>query len=114
MRVCLICEGSYPYVSGGVASWVQMLCSSFSDVEFVICSIATTREEMSELKYPLLNNIKEIRTIYLGDDQFKTQHSRVRLQEDEVEALRQLVLTSAEEINWKKVDFFVIFGIIYV
>ena len=49
MRGCLICEGSYPYVAGGVSSWVQMLCSAFSDVEFVIWSIATTREEMSEL-----------------------------------------------------------------
>ena len=27
MRVCLICEGSYPYVSGGVSNWVQMLCN---------------------------------------------------------------------------------------
>lgn len=36
MQVCLICEGSYPYVPGGVSSWVQMLCSQFQDVEFVV------------------------------------------------------------------------------
>ena len=107
MRVCLICEGSYPYVAGGVSSWVQMLCSAFSDVEFVIWSIATTREEMSELKYKLLDNIKEVRTIYLGDDEFSATHKRVRLTEEEVEALRQMVIPSKEPIDWKKVLYFI-------
>ena len=50
MRVCLICEGSYPYVPGGVSSWVQMLCNQFQDVEFVVWAIATTREEMPEYR----------------------------------------------------------------
>ena len=50
MRVCLICEGSYPYIPGGVSSWVQMLCSQFQDVEFVVWAIATTREEMPEYR----------------------------------------------------------------
>ena len=44
MRICLICEGSYPYVAGGVSGWVQMLTSHFTEHEFVIWSIATTEE----------------------------------------------------------------------
>ena len=64
MRVCLICEGSYPYVVGGVAGWVQMLCKSFKNVEFVIWSIATTREEMSEYKYEIPPNVKEVSPYY--------------------------------------------------
>ncbi|PWX51741.1 hypothetical protein CYK89_15410, partial [Clostridium perfringens] len=24
MKICLIAEGSYPYVTGGVSSWIQM------------------------------------------------------------------------------------------
>ena len=65
MRVCLICEGCYPYIPGGVSSWVQMLCTQFSDVEFVIWSIATNREEMSEVRYEMPENIKELRTVAL-------------------------------------------------
>ena len=30
MRVCLICEGCYPYIPGGVSSCVQMLCTPVS------------------------------------------------------------------------------------
>ena len=70
MRVCLICEGSYPYVAGGVAGWVQMLCLSLKDVEFVIWSIATTKEEMSEYKYQIPSNVVEVKTFYLGEDSF--------------------------------------------
>ncbi|MCW7999872.1 hypothetical protein CFK35_18570, partial [Clostridium sp. cpc1] len=25
MRICIIAEGSYPYVTGGVSSWIQSL-----------------------------------------------------------------------------------------
>ncbi|MBQ4529716.1 MAG: GT4 family glycosyltransferase PelF [Lachnospiraceae bacterium] len=102
MRVCLICEGSYPYVSGGVAGWVQMLCESFGDVEFVIWSIATTREEMSEYKYQLPDNVKEVRTIYLGDDNFQTHYKKVSLKPEETEVLRKLVTNKSNEIDWKK------------
>ena len=79
MKVCMIVEGSYPYVAGGVSSWVQMLLERFSDIDFVIWSIATNREEMSELKYVLPVNVKEIKTIYLNDIKFKTSRSNVRL-----------------------------------
>ena len=102
MRVCLICEGSYPYVMGGVAGWVQMLCKSFEDVEFVIWSIATTREEMSEYKYVLPSNVKEVRTIYLGDGCFQTRYRKVRLSNQETEVLKNLVTGSSNGIDWKK------------
>lgn len=102
MRVCLICEGSYPYVAGGVAGWVQMLCKNFQEVEFVIWSIATTREEMSEYKYELPENVKEVRTIYLGDDTFQSHYKKVSLNAEETEVLRNLVTSGTEEIEWKK------------
>ena len=100
MRVCLICEGSYPYVPGGVSSWVQMLCSQFQDVEFVVWAIATTREEMPEYAYPIPENVKEIRTLYLGDAVFKKSGRKVRLTREEKTALRGLISGSVEAIDW--------------
>ncbi len=35
MKVCLIVEGAYPYVNGGVSSWMQGLMLAMPDVEFV-------------------------------------------------------------------------------
>lgn len=100
MRVCLICEGSYPYVPGGVSSWVQMLCSQFQDVEFVIWAIATTREEMSKYAYRIPENVKEIQTLYLGDVTFKKTGRKVRLTKEEKATLKGLLIGSLDAINW--------------
>lgn len=100
MRVCLICEGSYPYVPGGVSSWVQMLCSQFKDVEFVIWALATTREEMPEHVCPVPDNVKEVRTLYLGDAAFKKSGRKVRLARKEKDALKSLVGGSVDDIDW--------------
>ena len=40
MKVCLIVEGAYPYVNGGVSSWIQQLICSMPEVEFVVQTIA--------------------------------------------------------------------------
>lgn len=39
MRIGLVVEGSYPFVSGGVASWVQMIIQQFKEHEFTIFAI---------------------------------------------------------------------------
>jgi glycosyltransferase involved in cell wall biosynthesis len=104
MKVCIIVEGSYPYVSGGVSSWVQMLLERFDEIDFVIWSIATSREEMSELKYTLPSNVKEIKTIYLNDIKFKTVHSNIKLTSDEHNALKSLVMEkNHQDIQWKSI-----------
>lgn len=100
MRVCLICEGSYPYVPGGVSRWVQMLCSQFQDVEFVVWAIATTREEMPAYKCRIPENVREIHTIYLGDVTFKKTGRKVRLTRMEKETLKGLLVGSVDTINW--------------
>ncbi len=100
MRVCLICEGCYPYVPGGVSGWIQTLCSAFQDVEFVVWALATTREEMSEYSYNIPGNVKEIRTVYLGDEAFRKTHHKVILSEEEKAVLRNLVVESMDKIDW--------------
>jgi glycosyltransferase involved in cell wall biosynthesis len=61
-------------------------------MEFVIWSIATSREEMSEMKYVLPENVKEVRTIYLNDIKFKPVHSNIKLNKKEHEALKSLIM----------------------
>ena len=33
MIVCLIAEGSYPYITGGVSSWINQLMLNMPDCE---------------------------------------------------------------------------------
>ncbi len=106
MRICIICEGCYPYVPGGVSSWIQMLCNHFSDIEFVIWAIATNKKEMSEYKYKVPDNVKEISTIYLGEEQFSHKYKKVSLSIDEKETLKNLVVGVASKIHWEKTLIF--------
>jgi hypothetical protein len=70
-RICLICEGSYPYIAGGVSTWIQMLVEQFPEHDFIIWSIATNRREMGQYQYTLPSNLIDIRTVYLEDHPFQ-------------------------------------------
>ena len=36
MTICLVAEGSYPYVSGGVSGWIQLLVESMPEHDFLL------------------------------------------------------------------------------
>lgn len=107
MKVCLICEGSYPYVSGGVASWIHMLCTEYADIDFTIWSIATTKEDMHEYKYEMPRNIKKIETIYIGEPYHEVKAKKISLSEYDRNTLRMLITSAVDEINWLDVADFI-------
>lgn len=100
MKVCLFCEGCYPYIPGGVSGWVQMLTSQFSDIEFSIVSIATSREEMSEYAYTLPPNVTSVQTLYLADHVFSGKGRKLHLNSQERQVLQSL-FGREEFTNWQ-------------
>ena len=85
MKVCLLTEGSYPYVVGGVASWVQMLMEGQPDVEFVIYSIGAESKDRGHFKYKLPKNCTGVQEVFL--DEILSLPSR---------GMRENVLTEAQ------------------
>ncbi len=67
MKICLLCEGSYPYVQGGVSSWVQQLIQSFPQHEFVLYCINPDSEIKGSYKYELPDNLTGIQDVFLKD-----------------------------------------------
>ena len=65
MKVCMLVEGSYPYVTGGVASWIQMVIQSMPEHEFVVYSIGAEEKQRGEFKYKLPPNLTYIHEIFL-------------------------------------------------
>lgn len=49
MRVCIVAEGCYPFVVGGVSSWVHSLIQLFPETEFVILAIAANRSQRENM-----------------------------------------------------------------
>lgn len=80
MIVCIIAEGSYPYVTGGVSSWIHQLIRSLPEIDFKILSIMPDYEKNLERRYEVPENLKEIKTIYLNDFLKKNQtHKQIKV-----------------------------------
>lgn len=64
--VCLILEGTYPYVTGGVSGWAHGLIREQSHLSFHLCAIVPRDADLS-LKYTLPSNVIGLTTIRLND-----------------------------------------------
>jgi len=65
--ICLLLEGTYPFVTGGVSSWVHQLISSLQEFTFSLVVILPNKKFPQELKYPVPQNVQEIKRVYLHD-----------------------------------------------
>lgn len=65
--ICIIAEGSYPYVVGGVSSWIHQLIKGHPEKDFKILSILPSKKENVEIRYEIPSNLLEVKTIYLAD-----------------------------------------------
>jgi glycosyltransferase involved in cell wall biosynthesis len=100
-----MCEGSYPYVTGGVSSWVHMLITSLKDIEFNIASIVVDREHGGKFKYALPPNLTQIHEYYLLDDDHVRFLKTRRLSKKQKNAFRSFVM--GKDIEWETIfDFF--------
>lgn len=98
MKICIVAEGSYPYVVGGVSTWTHNLIRSFPEHEFVIASILADRSQRGKFQYELPENVQEVHEIYLNDADWKSRkHRKVRLGRKEYQALRSLVMNQGVE-----------------
>lgn len=67
MKICLIVEGCYPYVVGGVSAWVQMLIRQMPEHQFVIVSIGAEHTQRGQFRYELPPNVTELREYFLDE-----------------------------------------------
>ena len=64
IRVCIVLEGSYPYITGGVSAWVHDLIINLPEVDFALFSISPEADQ--ELRYELPANVVDHHDIVLG------------------------------------------------
>lgn len=65
--VMLLLEGTFPYVSGGVSSWVNQMIRAFPDIRFGIVFIGSRRQDYGEMAYALPDNVVHLETHFLYD-----------------------------------------------
>jgi glycosyltransferase involved in cell wall biosynthesis len=62
--ICLVLEGTYPYVQGGVSQWTHELISRMEDYSFHLCTILSPDAE-KDYRYDLPSNVLSVTDIEL-------------------------------------------------
>ncbi|MBI9102860.1 MAG: GT4 family glycosyltransferase PelF [Spirochaetales bacterium] len=65
LRICIVLEGSYPFITGGVSAWVHDLISNLTEIDFVLYTISPEKD--MPLRYTLPENVREHVDIALSD-----------------------------------------------
>lgn len=100
MKICLILEGCYPYVRGGVSSWANDLIKTLSQHEFVLWTIGALRENKGKFLYELPENVVEVREVFLDDalDLRMSNKGELSFTARETEEIQKMI--KSEDPNW--------------
>jgi glycosyltransferase involved in cell wall biosynthesis len=69
--ICLLLEGTFPYVSGGVSSWVNQIIRGFPELTFAIVFLGSREEDYADARYTLPDNVVHLEAHYLHTPQSK-------------------------------------------
>ena len=101
MKIGLVLEGSYPFVSGGVSSWAQMLIENLSDHEFELIVIVPDEEYGNRpYKYTLPPNVSGITVMPLfSSDTGRPPRKSVDLTKQEEHMLLDWQLFKEQDVS---------------
>lgn len=101
MKICMIAEGSYPYITGGVSSWINMIIRAMPEMEFIIFAIAPEEKMRGIFKYEIPSNVIEIHEVFL--DSWKNEpvrkRSNLKFTDKEKLLIKDLILGHAFDWN---------------
>lgn len=104
MKICIVAEGCYPYVVGGVSSWIHSMIETFSDYNFTVLAIVANRSMRGKFVYELPENVSEVHELYLEDYDWRPQNffrkrKSLKLNAQEYDALRSLFVN--HNVQWE-------------
>ncbi|GGF92547.1 GT4 family glycosyltransferase PelF [Paenibacillus abyssi] len=103
MRICMIAEGSYPYITGGVSSWIHSIITSFPEHEFILYTIGAYEKQRGQYKYKLPDNVAGVKETFL--DAYLRESgdwgTRFRLTAEQRRAFFSLLGGDGGKVNWE-------------
>lgn len=101
MRICVILEGCYPYVTGGVSSWMHAYIEAMPQHEFVIWAVGADSSVKGKFKYQLPKNVVEVHEIFLQDAlKLPFKEKKYSFLAEEKKALRDFI--NCDHPDWEK------------
>ncbi len=86
--ICLILEGSYPFVAGGVSSWVHNIIRGLPHLTFTAICILPSEKEPHPYKYDLPPNFLPPQVLYIHDVAQPRRHILSRFGKRHVQEIR--------------------------
>lgn len=65
--VLLVLEGTYPFVRGGVSSWVHQIVTALPELKFALVFLGGAREKYEKVQYTLPPNVVHLEEHYLAE-----------------------------------------------
>jgi len=65
--ICLVLEGTWPYVRGGVSGWIHQMILGLPHVTFSVLFIGSARNAYGARRYAVPDNVVLIEEVYLED-----------------------------------------------
>ncbi|NUT78205.1 GT4 family glycosyltransferase PelF [Pseudomonas sp. C1C7] len=65
--ICLLLEGTWPYVRGGVSSWIHQMILGLPELTFSVMFIGGQRVAYGERRYEVPSNVLHIEEVFLED-----------------------------------------------
>ena len=101
MKICIVAEGCYPYVVGGVSGWIHSMIKAFPNLEFCVLAIISNRSQSGKFLYELPENLTEVYEVYLDDYDWGKKRKygkRTKLNTKQYNALRSIILN--QKVDW--------------
>lgn len=101
MKICIVAEGCYPYVVGGVSGWINSMIQAFPEHEYIVLGLISNRSQSGKFEYHLPDNVSAVYEAYLDDldwSDTKKEGRRTKLKKSDYRALRSLVMN--RRVEW--------------
>jgi len=77
--VTLFLEGTYPYVLGGVSSWVDQIIKGLPELKFSLFYIGAKHDPNAKRHYKLPDNVLTLKEVYLHQELSRREQKRRRI-----------------------------------
>ncbi|MDD4899772.1 MAG: GT4 family glycosyltransferase PelF [Candidatus Omnitrophica bacterium] len=115
--VCLLLEGTFPYVSGGVSTWIYDLIRQMDDISFAICYLGPHRLAHKKMHYEIPDNVTDFQEIYIFDYEIAKKARRPQISQKDMKVIEDFLLhmrkndpayfdSFARLLNGKSIDLY--------
>ncbi|MFZ8860905.1 MAG: DUF3492 domain-containing protein, partial [Thermocrinis sp.] len=99
--VLFIAEGTYPFIKGGVSTWIHQIITGMKDLNFGVLFLGSRPEDYKGIGYELPDNLVYLEAVYLFSEEENVQRKKAKRESERVRLLRIFLDDRAFEEHWQ-------------